>query len=95
MAERIAVVTGGTGGLGATISTKLHDHGYIVVITHSPSNTNISETLRRLQIEGLQLHVPTASMSPTSIRARPASRRSTMKSGRSTSSSTTPASPAT
>jgi acetoacetyl-CoA reductase len=34
MSEHIALVTGGTGGLGTTISTKLHDRGYIVVITY-------------------------------------------------------------
>jgi len=52
MAERIAVVTGGTGGLGASISTKLHDKGYTVVITHSPSNTQINETLSDFKSRG-------------------------------------------
>ncbi len=52
MAERVAVVTGGTGGLGATISTKLHDRGYIVVITYSPSNTTIQETLSEFKSKG-------------------------------------------
>lgn len=49
MSERVAVVTGGTGGLGATISTKLHDRGYRVVITYSPNNTNIQQTLSDFQ----------------------------------------------
>ncbi len=52
MAERVAVVTGGTGGLGATISTKLHDRGYIVVITYSPNNTNIQQTLSDFKARG-------------------------------------------
>jgi len=52
MAERVAVVTGGTGGLGATISTKLHDRGYIVVLTHSPNNTNIEQTLSEFKTRG-------------------------------------------
>ncbi len=40
MAEkRIAVVTGGMGGLGESISTKMADAGYRVVVTYSPSNT--------------------------------------------------------
>ena len=52
MAERIAVVTGGTGGLGASISTKLHDKGYTVVITHSPNNTQINELLSDFKSRG-------------------------------------------
>jgi acetoacetyl-CoA reductase len=52
MAERIAVVTGGTGGLGASISSKLHDKGYTVVITHSPSNAQITETLLEFKSRG-------------------------------------------
>ncbi len=52
MAERIAVVTGGTGGLGASISSKLHDKGYTVVITHSPSNARIAETLSEFKSRG-------------------------------------------
>ena len=39
MAQRIAVVTGGMGGLGESISTKMADAGYKVVVTYSPSNT--------------------------------------------------------
>ena len=33
MAKRIAVITGGMGGLGETISIKLHAAGYTVVTT--------------------------------------------------------------
>ena len=43
--DRIALVTGGAGGLGYTICTKLHEKGYRVVMTHSPGNTSIKETL--------------------------------------------------
>ena len=32
----IAVVTGGMGGLGESISTKMHAAGYRVAVTHSP-----------------------------------------------------------
>ena len=39
MAKRIAVITGGMGGLGESISTKMHDAGFNVVVTHSPANT--------------------------------------------------------
>jgi acetoacetyl-CoA reductase len=38
MAQRIALITGGMGGLGESISTKLHDAGYRVAVTHSPGN---------------------------------------------------------
>ena len=37
--QRIAVVTGGMGGLGETISTKMAEAGYRVVVTYSPANT--------------------------------------------------------
>jgi acetoacetyl-CoA reductase len=49
--QRIAVVTGGMGGLGESISTKMADAGYKVVVTYSPSNTKwkgwIDEMKRR------------------------------------------------
>ena len=38
MIQRIALITGGMGGLGETISTKLADAGYRVAVTYSPSN---------------------------------------------------------
>ncbi len=37
--QKIAVVTGGMGGLGESISTKMADAGYKVAVTYSPSNT--------------------------------------------------------
>ncbi len=37
--KRLAIVTGGMGGLGESISTKMADAGYRVVVTYSPSNT--------------------------------------------------------
>jgi acetoacetyl-CoA reductase len=52
MASRVAVVTGGTGGLGGAISTKLHDEGYRVVVTHSPSNARIEESLAEFKSRG-------------------------------------------
>src|SRR5438034_3780632 len=42
MAKRIALITGGMGGLGESISTKMHDAGFNVVVTHSPGNKNAS-----------------------------------------------------
>jgi len=38
METRVALITGGMGGLGESISTKMHDAGYRVVVTHSPGN---------------------------------------------------------
>ena len=38
MAKRLALITGGMGGLGETISTKMADAGYGVAVTFSPSN---------------------------------------------------------
>ena len=43
--QRIAVVTGGMGGLGETISTKMASAGYRVVVTYSPSNTKYKSWL--------------------------------------------------
>jgi len=37
--QRTAIVTGGMGGLGESISIKMADAGYKVVVTYSPSNT--------------------------------------------------------
>jgi acetoacetyl-CoA reductase len=39
MAKRLALVTGGMGGLGEVITGKMLDAGYSVVVTYSPSNT--------------------------------------------------------
>ena len=37
--QRVVLVTGGMGGLGETISTKMADAGYKVAVTYSPGNT--------------------------------------------------------
>src|SRR5256714_5388161 len=47
--ERIAVVTGGMGGLGETISTKMADAGYRVVVSYSPSNTKYRSWLEEMK----------------------------------------------
>ncbi|RZF24890.1 acetoacetyl-CoA reductase [Paraburkholderia sp. UYCP14C] len=52
MTKRIAVVTGGMGGLGEAISTKLHDAGYAVVVTYSPNNTGAAEWLANMETQG-------------------------------------------
>jgi len=47
--QRIAVVTGGMGGLGETISTKMADAGYRVVVTYSPANTKYKSWLEEMK----------------------------------------------
>ena len=49
---RVAVITGGMGGLGESISTKMHAAGYRVVVTHSPGNTKAKEWLAQHKKEG-------------------------------------------
>ena len=50
--QRIAVVTGGMGGLGETISTKMADAGYRVVVSYSPSNTKYKSWLEEMKSRG-------------------------------------------
>ncbi len=45
MAQRIALVTGGMGGMGEAICTKLSDQGYKVLVTHSPYRSGAAEWL--------------------------------------------------
>jgi acetoacetyl-CoA reductase len=46
-AERVALVTGGMGGLGAAISRRLHQTGLTVAMTHSPANDHVATWLTR------------------------------------------------
>ncbi len=52
MSERVAIVTGGMGGLGESISTKLHSNGYKVAVTHSPSNQTYEQWLAEQKEQG-------------------------------------------
>jgi len=56
MAKRIALITGGMGGLGETISTKMADAGYQVVVTYSPSNKTSAEWLKAMEGKGYKFH---------------------------------------
>ena len=38
--KRVALVTGGMGGLGAALCRRLHDAGFVVALTYSPANTS-------------------------------------------------------
>ena len=50
--QRVAVVTGGMGGLGETISLKMAGAGYRVVVTYSPSNTKYKSWLEEMKGKG-------------------------------------------
>src|SRR5262245_13923063 len=52
MAKRVAIVTGGMGGLGETISTKMSDAGYCVVVPFSPSNKSSAQWLAAQKEKG-------------------------------------------
>ncbi|HUJ87311.1 MAG TPA: acetoacetyl-CoA reductase [Burkholderiales bacterium] len=49
---RLAIVTGGMGGLGESISTKMADAGYRVAVTYSPSNTKWKSWLEEMKGRG-------------------------------------------
>ena len=52
MSKRIAIVTGGMGGLGETISTKMADAGYQVAVTFSPSNKTSDKWIADMKEKG-------------------------------------------
>ena len=54
MTTRVALVTGGMGGIGEAISIRLHDVGHAVVVTYSPNNTGANEWLARMEASGRQ-----------------------------------------
>jgi acetoacetyl-CoA reductase len=57
MAKRLALVTGGMGGLGETISTKMADAGYRVAVTYSPSNKGADQWRGAMKDRGYDFHV--------------------------------------
>ena len=54
--KRIAMVTGGMGGLGEAICIKLAALGYTVVSTFSPTNTKAEEWLSSMKARGYDFH---------------------------------------
>jgi acetoacetyl-CoA reductase len=54
--KRIALVTGGMGGLGEAICIKLAALGYTVVTTHSPGSTRVRSWLESMKRQGLDFH---------------------------------------
>jgi acetoacetyl-CoA reductase len=56
MTRRVAVINGGMGGLGESISTKMSDAGYNVVVTFSPSNKTAKAWLDEKNAMGHAFH---------------------------------------
>lgn len=56
MTKKLAVITGGMGGLGEAISIQLHDAGNTVAVTHSPGNSSVADWLRRMEENGRKFH---------------------------------------
>jgi len=56
MAQRVAVVTGGMGGLGEAICIKLAQMGYKVVATYSPGNTKSGDWVKDMKARGFEVH---------------------------------------
>src|SRR6478609_5624878 len=52
---RVALITGGMGGLGETIATKMVDAGYKVVVTYSPGNTKHKEWVAGMKGNGYDI----------------------------------------
>ena len=50
--QRVVLVTGGMGGLGETISTKMVDAGYKVAVTYSPGNKSHAEWVAQMAGKG-------------------------------------------
>ena len=53
--QRVVLVTGGMGGLGESISTKMADAGYKVVVTYSPGNKKHAEWVDRMKKNGYEI----------------------------------------
>jgi acetoacetyl-CoA reductase len=53
--ERVVLVTGGMGGLGETISTKMVDGGYRVAVTYSPGNSKHGEWVAQMKAQGYDI----------------------------------------
>ena len=87
--ERVALVTGGTRGIGAAISKGLKAKGYKVAANYGGNDEAANAFKEETGIPVFKFE------SATTPPARPASRRSRPRSARSTSWSTMPASPAT
>jgi acetoacetyl-CoA reductase len=52
MTSKVALVTGGMGGIGEAISVRLLDAGHQVLVTYSPSNKNVDSWLAKMDEGG-------------------------------------------
>ncbi|MFZ2651199.1 MAG: SDR family NAD(P)-dependent oxidoreductase, partial [Burkholderiaceae bacterium] len=53
--KRVVLVTGGMGGLGETICTKMAEAGYRVVATYSPGNKTHGEWVAQMKSRGFEI----------------------------------------
>ena len=67
---RVALVTGGMGGLGETIATKMVDAGYHVVVTYSPGNTKHREWVAAMKDNGYDIMAVQCDVADTDSCAR-------------------------
>ena len=56
MKQRVALITGGMGGLGETISTKMANAGYRVTVTYSPSNKTSAKWIADMRGKGFEFN---------------------------------------
>jgi acetoacetyl-CoA reductase len=56
MPKRNVLVTGGMGGLGESICTKMADAGYEAIVTYSPGNAKSGEWLAAMRERGYRFH---------------------------------------
>jgi acetoacetyl-CoA reductase len=56
MAKRVAIVTGGMGGIGEAICMRLAKMGHGVVTTFSPGNTRAEAWLKEMKGKGFEFH---------------------------------------
>ncbi|MGH8731392.1 MAG: acetoacetyl-CoA reductase [Burkholderiales bacterium] len=56
MAQRIAAVTGGMGGIGEAICMRLAQAGHRVVATYSPGNTRAGQWMKDMKSRGFDFH---------------------------------------
>ena len=91
---RVVLVTGGMGGLGETISTKMADAGYKVAVTYSPGNTKHAEWVAGMKGRGYDIAAVPCDVADLDSCAK-AVAKSRPRWARSTCWSTTPASRAT
>jgi acetoacetyl-CoA reductase len=63
MTQRVAVVTGGMGGLGEAICMKLAKMGYKVITTYSSNNTKSGQWLKEMKDQGYDIYAVQADVS--------------------------------